>query len=405
MEADVPPVRRLPPDTPNPQPDPVFLLRKVRDDEEAWQSAKSWFGGLPAIEPDRWPRSPRSGLPLYHLAHIDLSEVPHGREKPKLPSAGTLSFFLDPRFEDDKPECAVIYCELNSTSQLKLAPPELPPLLDEYGRPVHLKEGGAAQTYRRWPMQFFLGNAKAEDMADNLPETPESIHFFPEHLMPDFDVGQLPWDAVPRILSQLQAGLSYHDGRKGIVPEPWLKMTQEEYDQKWLSNNSKMQAVRDLVDRWTEKFVDAERWSPMGSELAKLFDAEIADVRRTSGIHIGYGSGTSALRDAASNSYRDMLTETHEIYERIPANIREYLEAGRRASGWSHAAPHQMFGYGGLVQSEPEDFGDNILLFSASSDDMLSWMWGDVGVVCFFIAPSDLAAKRWDKAWAHFEGH
>ena len=47
--ADRPPIREVPPEPSEPQPDPVFLLRKVRDDEDAWQNAKSWFGGLPAI--------------------------------------------------------------------------------------------------------------------------------------------------------------------------------------------------------------------------------------------------------------------------------------------------------------------------------------------------------------------
>lgn len=47
-----------------------------------------------------------------------------------------------------------------------------------------------------------------------------------------------------------------------------------------------------------------------------------------------------------------------------------------------------MFGSGLDVQGAPDEHADDIMLLQLVSDKMLHWMWGDVGVLQFWIAPA-----------------
>jgi uncharacterized protein YwqG len=64
-----------------------------------------------------------------------------------------------------------------------------------------------------------------------------------------------------------------------------------------------------------------------------------------------------------------------------------------------------MFGVVPTIHQDIDDFEGEVLLFAAQSDDMLSWMWGDVGVIHFLISSEHLATGRWDTVRGLFEGH
>jgi uncharacterized protein YwqG len=98
-----------------------------------------------------------------------------------------------------------------------------------------------------------------------------------------------------------------------------------------------------------------------------------------------------------------MMVDTRDVFERIPVEIWDYLLNERRLSGWDSAWFHQMFGIAPRVQEA--DFEDEVLLFSARSDDMMSWLWGDVGLINFLISPNALADRQWDKIRGVFQGH
>jgi uncharacterized protein YwqG len=71
----------------------------------------------------------------------------------------------------------------------------------------------------------------------------------------------------------------------------------------------------------------------------------------------------------------------------------------------SMSQPHQMFGTGTEIQGQVAENADKTMLLQLGTDDELRWMWGDVGVMQFWIDPKDMAAGRWDKAFMTFEGH
>ena len=73
----------------------LVVRRRQRYDEEAWQGARSWFGGLPLIRLEDWPRHHLTRRPLCHLAQMDFAGLPAGPWSSYLPKAGAPSVFFD----------------------------------------------------------------------------------------------------------------------------------------------------------------------------------------------------------------------------------------------------------------------------------------------------------------------
>ena len=58
-------------------------------------------------------------------------------------------------------------------------------------------------------------------------------------------------------------------------------------------------------------------------------------------------------------------------------------------------AHHQMLGYPVYIQDEDMTPG-KILLLQLDTDDDTGWMWGDMGMIYFWIAPQELDARNFD---------
>ncbi|MDO4696916.1 MAG: YwqG family protein [Neisseria sp.] len=94
--------------------------------------------------------------------------------------------------------------------------------------------------------------------------------------------------------------------------------------------------------------------------------------------------------------------------ERLAADDEE---AERIFNGFGEIAPmfgHQLFGYPSFTQFDVRDADSKeVLLLQIGSeyDDggLSGIMWGDAGIGNFFIAPEDLAAKRFDRLRYHWD--
>jgi len=65
-----------------------------------------------------------------------------------------------------------------------------------------------------------------------------------------------------------------------------------------------------------------------------------------------------------------------------------------------------MLGAGRNVQGAPERFRDShVLLMQFDTDAGLDWMFGDCGVLQYWITPDDLRAQRFDRVRVTLEGH
>jgi hypothetical protein len=66
---------------------------------------------------------------------------------------------------------------------------------------------------------------------------------------------------------------------------------------------------------------------------------------------------------------------------------------------------HRLLGHPDAVQGDPRPDSDVVLLLQVSEDDRAGMEWGDSGSVYFMIRNSDLAALRFDRAWAELQCH
>jgi Domain of unknown function (DUF1963) len=155
------------------------------------------------------------------------------------------------------------------------------------------------------------------------------------------------------------------------------------------------------MERWSQRLEGCDLSEPIGAVVADAIEQEINTLSRQQ-LRCRYGGGTSVMNAAASDVYRDMMVGSREMFLRIPTHIRTYLLNNRRRSGWDRP-PCWMFGWVPTIQTGIDDYKGEVLLFTAQSDDMLSWMWGDVGMANFMISEENLAEQKWDQAWGFSE--
>jgi hypothetical protein len=401
--------------------DLIFLTRMKRDDERKWQAARSWLGGSPAISADRWPRSPNTGLPLHHLAQVSLAELPRGPNTPGLPRTGLLNFFADTALDSGNLDVAVLLSDEALAVPPSTPPSDCPPL--HGGNWFYLCKGAATaaeapRVFRQWPIEFIFLRSEGrtypeagELMADIGPK-PNSIHIFAPGELAHVQSGMFPWDAVRRVVDDFRHSVDrhawfreYHPGNgKRVDPENRQELDSlEKHQARWQRKDRKLDVVRHFINYWSKRLQGHDPFAPIGTIVADAVEQDIWALSRQQ-LRCRYGGGTTVLGDAASDVYRDMMVGPVELFARIPSDIRDYLLNGRRRSGWGSSF-HQMFGLVPAIQQSYEDFEDEVLLFSAGSDDMLSWLWGDVGVIHFLISPENLAARKLDKVQGLFEGH
>ena len=66
---------------------------------------------------------------------------------------------------------------------------------------------------------------------------------------------------------------------------------------------------------------------------------------------------------------------------------------------------HKLGGYPDFTQSDPrgEDDDDLVLLFQLDTDREMGVMWGDAGIVNFFIRRADLIARDFSRVAYHWD--
>lgn len=85
---------------------------------------------------------------------------------------------------------------------------------------------------------------------------------------------------------------------------------------------------------------------------------------------------------------------TFELLETFPPDDDSFEENDDKDTV-ERDAHHQMLGYPVYIQDEDMASG-KILLLQLDTDDDTGWMWGDMGMIYFWIAPQELDARNFD---------
>jgi len=137
---------------------PIHLERSWNDGSERWLNTPSWFGGVPRIGKEPWPRSNVNGSPMQFVAQIDLAELRSKTGATTLPSSGSLAFFLS--LEDDRWEgnaCRVLHVDDTRLSNPSPMPSDLPSPYNILSNNLHFTDNEVKSVlnhFPEWPVEL-----------------------------------------------------------------------------------------------------------------------------------------------------------------------------------------------------------------------------------------------------------
>lgn len=387
----------------------IALVRMQRADLDVEYGGTSWLGGLPTLSDTPWPRDDQ-GRAMHHLAQIDLDTVPDPLLPEGMPKNGALAFFMTTA-TDRAPRGKVIY--LPTIANTATEPPaDLVPIYDgpHWGHYVkgYAREN-APDTFPRWPVEFVL-----------LPMTNQNR---------DDDAHELMGDLLPYQASGDLSPLNYRQSLPDFA-RPWywdtahrftmsIRLARDEVQDTLVKAKKRVQQYGpsyqeavDIIRREQDAFsafvdevsiwaVSRGPWDKMTPEDVAQLEAYFAQVRDsggtagpfkpfyqfTQGEFINANEAATATLVAAANA-------SPEIYATLPFAVRADIDTRHRIA--SIGRWHQMFGLAFKIGTAASTHTHHHLLLQLHSDQLVNWMWGDHGVVQFWISEEDLHAQNWD---------
>lgn len=415
----------------------VYLRRAWPVDAEI--EGQSWLGGQPLL-PDSiaWPEHLQSGYPLHFLAQIDCRFVPRQTGAPALPEDGRLLFFADldeDRLWEDTADAPV---QTRVVHVPEDAVPEAPaPLPDKLPDIDHSdgRSGPVARVGQRrlaeWPVTLhpirtyevstdktkpnanpaFIEEADerfAQDILSVLPARPGSKRprLFEITVIEDTATGSETVSTRFRA-DLLGKGFPY----TGLVA-------------KTLFGNARANAARRVQDLDTQLGLMDEADATLVTsrqvlrELTEDLDEVLAVIDTLDDtaplappvqemmvefIEAGVQDETDSVRSVFETTIRQTLVGLARRAAADPS-LRPLFDPVVYDLWWDTLAPHmghsQHVLLGAAQRKAESTAAKGVKLLQLDSDAGCDFMFSDQGVVEFWIAPEDLAAHRFDRAFA-----
>lgn len=414
----------------------------------------SWLGGLPTL-PDGldWPIDAKTGFALHHLAQIDLAEMPRLSGQADLPQNGMLWFFADIGEDmdwmggEDQQYSRVLY-HPESTKGLpeRAAPATLPYVDHRYGsldpNPIGFR-APPKKVYPKWPVSGHVSGAwefsdtRPEGVVDHIgystaqeaAKTAERAQILGPKVE---DI-----DDVPHVIITRKEDRTRPDGtsmtvrsteydptnlgghfpyvtRLGVHVLEWMShkmsydlssaqrsadLAQSRGGEPRPFDAQRIEAITPMLDRITALLaqldgLDAQ--APLGAQAQTEFDAVLTACLDAPAVK-------SYVSEAISGGVIALVAEgitQPDLLADVPDPLIQRLH--RTVLPSHHYTHHYFLGPKGGETNPTAGYGIRLAQFD--SDYALGFMFCDCGVVDFWISEEDLAAGRWDKAWAGTAG-
>jgi len=170
--------------------------------------------------------------------------------------------------------------------------------------------------------------------------------------------------------------------------------------------------------RWISRSRAAGLFTATSPEVREEFWAWLEDLNRTGSSTVDgvYDDKRSAytLNTCLSRAYQKgidyCLSESADaaapIDRQMTDDVRWRHVPITRMRNYFDTVQHTMLGASKDIQGTPQRFKDtHILLMQFDSDPGMGWMWGDEGVLQYWITPQDLKARQFDKVTVTMDGH
>ncbi len=369
-----------------------------------------WFGGLPSASAGFvWPRGHTHGRPLHFLAQIDLAEVAPAGRLELLPDHGLLWLFVD-LTDGLQGDFAVIWHtgEVGAGAGDVALPPDLAPafgaaaatawpwvLPGATGTPVlpcwrfrpiviDLPATDPAQTVPIWPETDAVGPALLAAQGQPVPFDPISAR--------DFPALQPPWSGFPRDWLSVQivtAQLVQEADRAARIPSPSL----------WpgLSESERLLAIartRDEAIEWHDHAARNAAFDPLDSGVRAVFNQWFAEQDELARL-----VGPRAFEAAIETGLHAFPGSAADVPSPILARIAARHALATCADGRIIAdRPDRMLSApSGIAGEAPPLAQSHLLLIELVGNRALGHHF-DGRIVQFWISPTDLAARRFERA-------
>lgn len=413
---------------------------------EAPTGTVSRLGGLPSLPAGlNWPRDPKQGAPLHFLAQIDCAELPETEGLPDLPDEGVLFFFGDISAEMDweagpaKDVTRVLY----TTEDVRNVPGTAVPVDLPDLRHADAATGGplarvGKKTYRAWQVTphviptwaegfdpraksanpDFLKQAEARSVAAIaavLPKLPQERGVDrllvvepldpPEEnagtgrwlrekltIVPDALGGHFPYTAgiaATMVRQLMSADTRNRTIYRGLVSDKAEKAPEQvERFQRTLDFLEKQLETSQTV---YDRLVDLPPGHDLSDRLREAFDLWL-DVQLNSGLYDALAFSRmiqTTLDVAAAQGLGDI-----GLRQAVPPAV---LDEFRRILAPRPGLPAHMIG-GAKSFARKATGGKGVRLLQLHSDDGAEFVFGNNGIVEFWISPENLKARKFSEA-------
>lgn len=396
----------------------VALVRLQRYDLDVEFGGTSWLGGLPTLGDFPWPRD-ETGRAMHHLAQVDLGTVPDPMLPKGMPTTGAMAFFLTTSSDGPFRGKVVYLPQIGNTATDP--PDDLVPIYDgpDWGYYVkgHAREN-APDTFPRWPVEFVLlpmsnqnKDDDARELMSELLSQQVSGNLSPlnyRKTLPDFARPYF-WDTAHRFTMSVR--LARDDIAQTIAK---AQKRVQEYGERYRAALDTLQTDQDAFSQFVDEVsiwaVSHEPWDHMAPADVTQLEAYFAQVRDTGGQSAPFKpfyqftqGELLSIDEAATATLVAAANESPDVFAKLPFEVRDDIDTKYRIAG--QGCWHQMFGLGNEIQTAVSDHTHHHLLLQLHSDQLVNWMWGDKGVVQFWITEDDMLARNWDAIEVTVEGH
>lgn len=437
------------------QPSPIIIRRQARQNNTDFTGGTSWLGGLPALGGVAWPRG-GDGAALHLLAQIDCASLSALNPDVGFPSKGSLAFFAN--ITEWSYAGKVIHIPTPAGGAETLAPDDLSMIYDGEDWSYSIKgfdKKSAPKKFTRWPVDLLA--LDLSDYAENHGVEDEGQEELLKAMAQlsggegtcdatTYSLGEyLPngkdpwlWDSAQRFAASLRVsyeGLPKHivfietslaeclihsktmSGRKNLTKQQKIEMM-ETSGKRAIYHQAQLEKLELQKDDFIQFITLVSEWADGQKAWAPMPKQDMQMLNEFSNKVFGYGRGDRApvfkdiyrtgsvyhsLTDIVNDTLRSVISGAPDVYDLLPEKVKS--EVDQRCLFGSDDDWHQVLGIGDIIQTATEENLDKYMLLQINSDYLMSWMWGDVGAIKFWITPENLKNGRWDTVFSTVEGH
>jgi len=401
------------------------------------QNSTSWVGGVPKMPAGKWPRSKATGLPMHFLAQIDLTTISDAPKELGLPEAGWFCFFADTEFSNSAVRNGFPATLIYVRNECKPCEPptDIPKPYGQdfdfglgyfvshphdrfYATCVELQrvpDGTEDQTAKALSVSYdslFMIERDGPPLRKAAQEMrvalENRLQLRPLQFSKEEIEADLRREIAKREAANQFSGLEGYDFKAAMSKAGFA----------FINHTTAEDLITDtsMLTRYETKLKEAKS----GREMLEPVLTALSEISNA-------GDAYDAMTQAEFDDFTRLCKANHLLSNLVHCGLERHMRGvlaelafgdGRHANKlpetirnhWnenpnSSRGAHVFLGSGNPVQELSENLKGHISLLHLSTDTLLGFTWGDMGVIQFWISETDLKNRQWEDVKLRMAGH